>query len=149
MALRALQVQASAQAGSQRLLDQEHSSRAGLNGGIDDAALLHLTDAAGNADDHAGLRGKDRCLGGGLEHLLKHTYGHFVVGNDALLQRAHGNHVAGGAVEHVPGGSAHLEDLAGVAVQRHNGRLPDHQALSVGIDQYIGGTQVNTQVVGK
>ena len=72
-----------------------------------------------------------------------------MVGNNALPQRVHGNHVAGGPVQHVPGGRAYLKNLAGVPVHGNHAGLPDDQTLSVGIDQHIGGSQVHAQVIGK
>ena len=149
MALVALQIQSCSQAGCQRLFNQEHPSGTGLDGGVDDAALLDFGDAAGNADDHTGLRCKHGSLGGGFEHLLEHAHGHLMVGDHTLPQRPHGNHVAGSAVQHIPGSRAHLKYFAGVAIQRNHRRLPNHKALSVGINQNIGGTQVNAQVIGK
>ena len=72
-----------------------------------------------------------------------------MVRHDTVLQRVHSHHVAGGTAQHVPGSRADLQDFTGILVHSHNGRLPDHQALAVGIDQHIGGTQVHAQVIGK
>ena len=71
-----------------------------------------------------------------------------MIGDYAVPQRLHGNHVAGGSAQHIPGGSAHLQNLSRIFVQRHYAGLPDHQALSVRVNQHIGCTQINTQVVG-
>ena len=142
-------IQTRSQTRRQRLLDQEHPAGAGLDGGVDDAALLDFGHAGGNRHNHPGLGGEQARFGGGLEHFLKHFDGHFVVGHDAVLQRVHGNHVAGGTAQHIPGGSAHLQNLAGVLIHRHHRRLPDHQALAVGVNQNIGRAQIHAQVVGK
>ena len=72
-----------------------------------------------------------------------------MVRDNAILQRMHGHNVTGGTAQHIPGGSAHLENLAGILVHSHNRRLPDHQTLAVGKNQNVGGTQVHTQVVGE
>ena len=149
MAIGLLDIQTGTQGRRQGLLDQEHTASPGLNGSIDDAALLYLGNTAGNADDHTGLRGEHRCLGGGFEHLAEHLHGHFVVGDDAVLQWLHSHHVAGGTVQHIPGGGAYLENFARIPVHRHNGGLPDHQALAIGINKDIGCTQVHAQVIGK
>ena len=149
MSFGVLQIQSGTQAGSQRLFDQEHSSGTCLNCRIDDASLLNFRNAAGNADDNTGLRRKHGSLGCGLEHLLKHSHRHFVIGNDAVPQRPHGNHVAGGTVQHIPGRGANLKNLAGIPVQGNNAGLANHKAFAVCINQNIGGTQVNTQVIGK
>ena len=55
MAAGAANVQSRAQTRREGFLDQEHSARAGFDGGVDDAALLHLGNAGRHADDHAGL----------------------------------------------------------------------------------------------
>ena len=149
VAVGVLDVQSRTQGRRQRLFDQEHTAGTGLNGGVDHAALLNLGNTAGNTDDHTGLGGENRGLGGGFEHFAQHFDGHFVVRNNAVLQRTHGHHVAGGPVQHIPGGGADLKNFTGVSVHRHNRGLPDHQALAVGINQYIRCSQVHTQVIGK
>ncbi len=142
-------VQTGTQTGSQRLLNQEHTPGTGFDGGVNDGTLLHLGHAGGHGDDHTGLGAELGGLVGGLEHLLQHPNGHLVVADDAVLQRVHGNDVAGGTAQHIPGGGAHLQHLAGVLVHGNHRRLPDHQTLAIGVDQNVGGTQVNTQVIGK
>ena len=149
VAIGVFQVQSRAQARSQGLLNEEHSSGTGLDGGIDDVSLLNFRHAAGHADDHTGLGGKERGGGGGFEHLAEHFDGHLVIGDDAILQRAHGHHVAGGTVQHISGRRAYLQNLAGIPVHSHHRGLPDHQALAVCINKNIGCTQVNAQVIGK
>ena len=72
-----------------------------------------------------------------------------MVGYGAVLQRVHGDHVAGSTSQHVPGGRAHLQNLAGVLVHGHNGGFPDDQSLAVGVNQNVGCPQVNAQVIGK
>ena len=72
-----------------------------------------------------------------------------MVRDDALPQGAHGDHVARGTVQHIPGRGTDLEDFSGVPVQGNNRRLPNHQPLPVGVNQNIGCTQVNAQVIGK
>ena len=142
-------IQAGAQTGSQRLLDEEHPAGTGFDGSVDDAALFHLGYAGGDGDDHTGLGGEQAGLGGGLEHLLKHPDGHLMVGDNAVLQRVHGNHVAGGSAQHIPGGGAYLQNLAGIPVYRHNGGLSNDDTLAVGINQHIGRAQIHAQIIGK
>ena len=149
MAVGAADIQTRAQTGSQRLFDQEHTAGTGFDGGVDDAALFNFGNTGGNRDDHTGLGSEQTCLGGGLEHFLQHTDGHFMVRHDAILQRMHSNDVTGGTAQHIAGCSTDLQDLAGILVHCHNRGFPDNQALAVGIDQNIGCTQVNTQVIGK
>ena len=42
--------------------------------------------------------------------MLEHFHCHFMVGDDTLFQRMHGNHVAGSTAKHIPGGCAYLKD---------------------------------------
>ena len=72
-----------------------------------------------------------------------------MVGYGAVLQRVHGNHVAGSTSQHVPRGRTHLQNLAGVLVHGHNRGFPDDQSLAVGVNQNIGCTKVNAQIIGK
>ena len=48
-------VDARTDGGGQGLLDEVHPAGAGLDARVDDGPLLHLGDAGGHADDHAGL----------------------------------------------------------------------------------------------
>ena len=84
----------------------------------------------------------------GFEQLLQKPHGHFVVGDNAVLQGLHRHHIAGGTPQHIAGSSAHLQDFSRISVQGNNTGLPDNQTLAVRVDQNIGGTQVNTQVIG-
>ena len=149
MAAGAANVQSSAQTRREGFLYQEHSARAGFDGGVDDAALLYLGHAGGYGDDHTGLGSEEGRLRRGLKHFLKHPDGHFMVGYGAVLQRVHGDHVAGSTTQHVPRGRAHLQNLAGVLVHGHNRGFPDDQSLAVGVNQNIGCTKVNAQIIGK
>ena len=72
-----------------------------------------------------------------------------MVGYGAVLQRVHGDHVAGSTSQHVPRGRTHLQNLAGVLVHSHNRGFPDDQSLAVGVNQNIGCTKVNAQIIGK
>ena len=147
VAVGVLDIQARTQRGCQGLLNKEHTAGTGLNGSIDDTALLHLRNTAGNTDDNTGLGCKDGCFCGSLEHLAQHFYRHFMVGNNAFLQRTHCHHIAGRPVQHIPGRGTDLQNLTRIPVNRHNGRFPDHQALAVGINQNVGCTQVYAQII--
>ena len=70
-----------------------------------------------------------------------------MVGDDTGLQRMHSHHITGGSAQHIPCGSAYLEDLAGVFVHGNHRGLPNDDTLAVHIDKYIGGTQIDTQIV--
>ena len=140
-------VNAGADGGSQRLLDQVHPAGTGLNAGVDDGTLFDLGDAGGHANDQTGLEQAD---GGHLaDELTEHTLGHIVVGNDALTEGTDGHDIAGGTAQHLLGIGAHLQQLAGVLVQGDHGGLPQDDALILYKDQYAGGTKVDADVFCK
>ena len=149
MTLCALDIQTRTQSGCQRFFDQVHTAGAGFDGSIDNTALFHFGDTAGNADDHTGLGRKHGSGGCGLEHSRKHPHRHFMVGNDAVTQRFHSHNIAGGTSQHIAGRRTYLQDLTGILVHRNHRGLTDNQTLAVGIDQNIGVTQVDAQVIGK
>ena len=72
-----------------------------------------------------------------------------MVGNDALTQRLHSNDVTGGTAQHAAGSCTDLQNLAGILIDRNNRGFTNHKALAVCINQHIGCTQVDTQVIGR
>ena len=122
---------------------------AGFQSGVDNTAFLNFGNAAGHADDHTGLGGKQRAFGNLPEQRLQHAHRHFMVRNNAILQRMHSHHITGGSAQHIPGGRAHLQNLVCVFIHSHHGGLPNHNALFIGADQHIGGAQIHAQIIGK
>lgn len=51
--------------------------------------------------------------------------------------------------QHIAGGRAHLQHLAGDLIHRHDGRLPQNDALALCINQNVGRAQINAQISGK
>ena len=133
----------------QGFFDQVHPPGTGFDGRIDDGPLLHLRYTAGHTDDHTGLGSKETGFRGLAEQGLQKTHGHFMIGDHAALQGPHGHHVSGGPAQHIPGGGAYLQNSACIFIHGHHRRLPDHDALAVGIDEHVGRTQVHTQIVGE
>src|SRR5258708_7940857 len=88
--------QAAAAGGGHGLEDGDDLAGAGVRGGFLHGALLDLGDAARNGDDDAGRHDL-----GIVVHLLdevaEHRLGDVEVGDDAVLHRADGGDVAGGA----------------------------------------------------
>src|SRR5699024_10205014 len=81
-------VDARADGGGHRLLDQVGPAGTRLDAGVHHGALLYLGDAGGHADEQTGLgEGEGGHL---LDELLEHPLGHVIVGDDALPQGAHG-----------------------------------------------------------
>jgi len=140
-------VDARADGGGQRLLDEIDPSGPGLNARVDDGPLLHLGDAGGDADDHTGFKQAD---GGHLaDELPEHPLGHVIVGDDAVPQRTDGDDVAGSTAQHLLSLGAYLEQFAAVFINgNHRGFLQD-DPLILDIDQDAGSTQVNADIFCK
>ena len=88
------------------------------------------------------------------DELLQHLFGDCEVGDDAILHRANHRDGTRRLAEHFLGALADgLDGLAGVGTALHaNGndrRLVENDAFAANIDQRIGGTQVDREVVGK
>ena len=83
------------------------------------------------------------------EHLRQHAGRELIVGDDAVLQRVHGDDIAGRAPEHVPRGRADLQHLAAVFIEGDDGRLAQHDAAPGRIDQHVGRAEIDPKVSGK
>ena len=81
-----------------------------------------------------------------LDEIVEHLLGDFEVGDDAVLHGLDGHDVAGRAPEHLFGFFAHRFHFTGVLVNGDDGRLVDDDALSLGVDESIGRTQIDGQV---
>ena len=83
------------------------------------------------------------------DELLEHFLGVGEVGDDAVLHRPVRGDVAGCAAEHALGFGAHRRDFpdAVVVANGHDGRLVEHDALAADVDEGIGSTEVDRQVV--
>ena len=138
-------INAGADGGRHRLLNQIHAACSGLNTGIHHGALFHLGNAGGDADDDTGLKQLE-AAGHLVDKLLEHALGHIVVGDDAFTQRTNGHDVAGGTAQHRLCLGAHLQQLAAVLINRHHGRLVQYHTLAFYINQYRCGTQINTNI---
>ena len=93
-------------------------------------------------------------LNGSVDEVLEHRLGVGEVGDHAVLHRAHRGDVARRAAEHLLGLGADRGDRTiaaadAVVAHRDHGRLVEHDALPAGIDQGIGGPQVDGQVIGE
>ena len=98
-------------------------------------------------DDHARL--DDGVAEHAAEHLRQHTGRELIVGDDAVLQRVHGDDIAGRAPEHAPRGRADLQHLAAVFIEGDDGRLAQHDAAPGRIDQHVGRAEIDPKVSGK
>ena len=83
------------------------------------------------------------------EHLRQHAGRELIVGDDAVLQRVHGDDIAGRAPEHAPRCRPDLQHLAAVFIEGDDGRLAQHDAAPGRIDQHVGRAEIDPKVSGK
>ena len=128
-------------------LDEVDLPRAGLGHRVDHRALLHAGDAAGHADEDAGL--EEAQAGHALHELAQHGHRHVVVRDNAADDGLNRHYARRGAAEHLLRLLADLQQLAGELVHRHQGRLADLHALPAGVEQHAGGAHVERYILVK
>ena len=110
------------------------------------SAALHLGNAGGNADDHPGT-GEHTVAAGLFEEVLQHIGRDVEIGDDAVLQGTHRHDAAGGTADDSLCLAAHAAHLVGLGVHRHDRGLAHDDALALHVDQSIGSTQINANVL--
>ena len=80
--------------------------------------------------------------------MAQHLLGDVEVGDDAVLERAHGADGGRRAAQHALGLGADGVDLAGAMVDGDHRRLGEHDAAAAEIDEGVGGTEVDRHVAG-
>ncbi len=122
----------------------------GAQGRVAHRALLDLGDARRYTDDHARFHLEDVVLDDEREEVPQHLLRHVEVGDDAVLHRAHGDHAVRRSAEHSLGLEPDALDLLGLPVDRDDGRLVQDDALTLHIDEGVGGPEVDPdRVCGK
>jgi hypothetical protein len=81
-----------------------------------------------------------------LDEVIQHLLGDLEVGDDAVLHRFDRDDVAGGAPQHLLRFFTDRFHFTGGFVQRDDGRLVDHNALTLGINERVGGSEVDGEV---
>ncbi len=85
------------------------------------------------------------------DEMLQHLLGDREIGDDAVFQGPDRRDVARRASQHVLGfGADGLDDAAattGIFANRHDRRLIEHDAVTPGVNQGIGGAKVDGQVI--
>ncbi len=88
-----------------------------------------------------------------LDEVLQHLLGDGKIGNDAVLERANSRDMPGGPAEHVLRFDAdRLDGLAAaprLLADRDHRRLVEHDATPPDIDQGVGRTEIDGQIVGE
>jgi hypothetical protein len=137
--------QARADRGGHGFLDDVYAARAGLAGRLDHGTAFDAGDARGNADHHA--RTGEVAAAVHLENeVAQHSLGDLEVGDDAVLEGANGDDVAGRAPDHLLRLGPHREDASGGGVLGDHRRLVEHDAAASHVHQRVGRTEVDRHV---
>ena len=139
---------AGADGGGKGLLDEEARAGARTESGVVNGALLNLRDAAGDADDDAGL-GEEGTVLNGTDEVAEHPFRDLEVGDDAVAQGADGDDVGGGPADHALRLLADGENALGGAVDGDDRGLDDDDAPPPDHDERVRRPQVDSDVVGQ
>src|SRR5207253_2819801 len=80
------------------------------------------------------------------DEVPQHPLGGVEIGDDAVLERANRYDVGRGTPDHALGLDADREDLRGPGVDRHHGRLVQHDAATAHVDERVGGAEIDGHV---
>ena len=127
------------------LFDEIDLAGARAIGRVLHGALFHRRDFAGHADDDARMH-QHAAVVRLLNEIRQHFFGDFEVGDDAVLHRLDGHHVARRAAEHFLGFAADGDDFAADFVDGDDRGLVDDDAFAVGEDQGVRRSQIDRQV---
>ena len=138
--------QARADGSSHGLLDDGDLTGTGLEGRLTHSAALHLGHARGDADDHAGA-GEHAVAAGLFQEVLQHICRDIEIGDDTILQGADCHDAAGGTADDSLCLSTHAAHLIGLGIHSHDRGFPHDDALALHVNQGIGSTQINANVL--
>ena len=130
--------------GRHGLLNEEAGRRAGPARRLLDGAALDRRDGGRDADQHLGpVEAADADT---AQQHAEHPLGDLEVGDGAAAQRPLGHDVPRRPADHLPGVGADGQHLAAARIERHHGRLVQHQALPLGVDKRVGRPEIDGQV---
>jgi hypothetical protein len=84
----------------------------------------------------------------GLEEVAQHLLGHVEVGDDAVLQRPHSEDAVGRAPQHPLGLEPDALDLARGLLDRHDGGLVQHDALTPHVHEGVRRPEIDGDFIG-
>jgi hypothetical protein len=88
-----------------------------------------------------------------LDEVLQHLLGVGEIRNDAVLHGAHRGDVPGRPAQHVlrfdPDGDDDLAAAGGFVLHCDDGRLVEHDAPLAHVDQRVGGSKIDGEVIGE
>ena len=122
-------------------------ARARVFGRVLHRPLLDAGDARRNADDHARLAPPAGVHL--LDEVAQHLLAHFEVGDDTVLQRSDGLDPARRATHHALGLETDGDGAPVGDVDGDDRRLVQHHTLPSGVDECVGGAQVDGEVAAE
>jgi len=84
---------------------------------------------------------------GSLDEVLQHLLGDIEISDHPILHGLDGNDIARCSTEHFLGFTANGFNLVIDLINGDDGRLVDNDSLASGIDEGIGGTQINGKIL--
>ena len=84
---------------------------------------------------------------GFLDEMIQHRLGVIEVGNDTVLHGTDGDDVPWRSSEHLLCRFADRFYVPRRLIYGDDGRLADHDSLSLDVDQGVGGAQIDSQIV--
>ena len=133
-----------ADSGGHGFLNELNPDGARFVSGFFDGMALHLGNA-GRVSDEDTRPAETTALAGAFDKVAQHVVRHLEVGDNAFLERTDSHHAAGGTPHHALGFLAHGLHL--VTLHGNNGRLAQHNALVLNVDQGVGCAQVDPDIV--
>src|SRR5256885_12070064 len=129
--------------GGHRLGDHVDLLGAGRLRGVAHRALLHFRDAARHAHDHLRLHADQMAVDDRLQEEAQHLLGDVEIGDDAVLEGPHGEDAVRRAAQHALGLEADAFDFAAGFFDGDDGRLVEHDALTLDPDQGVGSAEID------
>ena len=130
--------------GRHGLLDELCLGRAGLARRLLHRPPFDLGDGGGYADQDT--RPVESRQAGALQQQADHSLRDVEVGDRTLPERANGHDVAGCAPDHLPSLVSHGEDVVGLAVERDDSGLVEHDPAALRVHERVGRAQIDGEV---
>jgi len=87
-----------------------------------------------------------------LDEVAEHRFGDLEIGDDSVFQRPDRDDVAGGAAEHLfrlGADGEHATAAPSILLHRHDRWLVADDTLALYVDEGVGRTQIDRQIVGE